>query len=570
MQRHLDPWLLGILALTAILGVYQLDWGLPNHNTSWAADALGPLTVLSIARRSFTSWNTGWFYFKYPLGYPFLLLAVNAPYLGWLLISGDWRNPSSLYPYGFADPERALYIMTLIGRASSVVLVMATVALTYGIGRRLLGRLAGRLAAWFVATAYPIVYYAHTTNLDAAYLFWLTLALWATVVATETPVRWAYVTLGVAAAMAMSTKEQGYAFLLSLPVILVLYGERAQPRTQSVVQRGWKAVWNPGTRAGLIAAVLTMLLAGNAFMNPSGMVNRFLNLSGRHVEGVAARLTPVSFALFKGAAKEQQYLHQLVDAMESSLGLPLLLVAALGVVHLSWQRSRATLCLLLPVAAYYFVSLRTHDLIQLRYTLPMIVLGALAAAAVLAASAARWPGPAAVVISVLAAFGLVRAVELDLLLRNDSRYAAEAWMRTHLAPGTTVESYQKPVYLPRFDGMAARFVPLSERSIAAIEARRPDVVVTSSAAKKGITHRWNPDWRRGNTLLVEAPPATALLQALERGDLPYRQVASFTQQPTTLRVRITSLCPTITVYQRTDVAAADRGKHGMMDAEAPS
>jgi len=185
-----DPWLIAVLAVSAALGVYQIDWGLPNGNASWAADALGPLTVLSIARRSFATWNSGWFYFKYPLGYPFLLLGVYAPYLVWLRLIGQWQHPQSTYPYGFADPETALYTMALLGRGLSVLLTVGTVACTYGIARRLLGRPAGILAAWFTATAYPIVYYAHTTNLDAAYLFWLTLGLWATVAATDGAGRW--------------------------------------------------------------------------------------------------------------------------------------------------------------------------------------------------------------------------------------------------------------------------------------------------------------------------------------------------------------------------------------------
>jgi dolichyl-phosphate-mannose-protein mannosyltransferase len=556
-----DPWLLAVLGLSAVLCLYQLQWGLPNGNASWGADALGPLTVLGIARHSFSSWNSGWFYFKYPTGYPLLLLAAYLPYLGFLFVTGGWKHPVATYPYGLADPEAALLTMTLIGRVLSVVMVVTTVALVYGVGQRLAGRLTGLLAAFFVATAYPIVYYGHTTNLDAAYLFWLTLALWATVVAIDTPGRWPLVVVGIGAAMATATKEQGYAFLLSLPIILAYYAHQTQPATLSPVRRWWAAVWNPATRAGLAAAAVTLLVASNAIINPRGLLNRFLNLSGQQIEGVSARFTPVHFSLFKGLPKEQQYVQQFVDVMESSLGLPLLLVAGAGVIYLAWSRSRAAFCILLPAAAYYFVSLRTHDLIQLRYTLPMTMLAGLCAGAMCAAAFTARPRVVGPLIAVLCVVALVRALELDLLLRDDSRYAAETWMRSNMTVGSTVEIYQKPVYLPRFDGVALRSVPLADRSVAGLVERRPDFIVISSAAKKGITHRWNPDWRKGNTLLVESPDAASMLAALEGGQLPYRRVAAFEQHPVMLRVRITSLCPKISIFRRTDASPVAPAEH---------
>ena len=550
MCTRRDPWLFAVLAVSAGLGAYHLQWGLPNGNSSWAADALAPLTVFGIVRRSVASWNSGWFYFKYPLGYPLVLLASFAPYVGALMLGGHFRHPTMTYPYGFSNPEAAFYTMTLIGRSLSVAMVVAIVALTYGIGRRLLGRTAARLSAWFVATAYPLVYYAHTTNLDAAYLLWLTLALWATVVATENQQRWPYVVLGIAAAMAMATKEQGFAWLLVLPVILVVYGWRAMPASLAPVRRWWAALWNARTRAGLGAAILTMTLADNAVTNPRGLVNRFLNLTGHQLPGVTARLTPLKFSLFKGGAKEWHYASQLGDVMESTFGLPLLLVVVAGVIYVAWRRPRAACCLLLPAAAYYFVSLRTHDLITLRYTLPLTVIGSLCAGALGAASVASLPRLAGVVLAGLCVLTLARAVELDLLLRHDSRYAAEEWMRGHVPAASVVETYQKPVYLPRLAGLQQRSVPLEERSIEGVTQRRPDFIVISSAAKKGISHRWNPDWRQGHSLLVEAPAAQQFLDALEHERLPYRGVARFEQQPRLLRLRITSLCPDISIFQR--------------------
>ena len=543
--------LAAILLLSLALNCYQLSWGLPNGNFSWAADALGPLTVFSIARRSVMPFNSGWFYFKYSLGYPLTLLASFVPYLSILVLSGRLRHPVPTYPYGFANPEAALYMLTLSGRVLSVAMVVAVVALTYGIGRRLLGRSAALLGAWLVATAYPVIYYAHTTNLDAAYLFWLTLALWATVVATETDRRWPYLTLGIAAAMAMATKEQGFALLSVLPLIIVVQVRRKLPAQGGPLRRWGAAAWNGRTRAGLVAALITIAIAENAITNPRGLVNRFLNLTGHQLPGVTARLTPLKFSLFKGSAKEWQYISQLGRALESTFGLPLLLLVVAGVVYVGWWRRRAALYLLLPAAAYYFVSLRTHELITLRYTLPLVVIGSLCAGAVALAVHAVMPRLGSVVIVGLCALSFARAVELDLLLQHDSRYQVEQWLKRHATAANTIETYQKAVYLPRLSGFDHREVPLEQRTLEGIEQRRPDFIIISSAAKKGITHRWNPDWRQGHTLLIAGPGAAAFLNALEREQLPYRRVARFEQRPMLLRLRITSLCPEISIFQRT-------------------
>jgi hypothetical protein len=541
-----------ILAMTAALGLYEVNWGLPNGNYSWAADALGPLTVLSIVKHSTASWNSGWFYFKYPLGYPLLLLLVDGPYLGFLHLTGGFRYPQAIYPYGFVDPESALHTMALLGRGVSLACILGTVALTYDIGRRLFGRTGGLLAAWFVATAYPMVYYAHTTNLDAAYLFWLMLALWATVLAAETNKHWAYVVLGIAAAMAVSTKEQGFAFLLPLPPLIALRRLQASGLSPRSARDWWRMSWNRGTRAGLLATVITVVVANNVVYNPTGFVNRILYLSGRPLPGVTARLAPVEFGVFKGVGKEWQYATQLFDGIESSLGLPLLLSALVGAGYLLWKRRWwPAAYLFVPALTQYYLSLRTLDLIALRYTLPLSVILALSAAVLCApALTTRARGVPALLVLGLCGLGLARATELDLVLRNDPRYQAEAWMRAHIPSTSTLEIYQKPVYLPRFGSMTVHEVALEQRTEAGIAERHPDFVVLSSAAKKGITHRWNPNWRQGRTLLVKDPNATAFLDALESQRLGYRVAARFTAQPTLLRLRITSLCPTITIFQR--------------------
>ena len=481
--RRWDPWLYVIVGVSIAIDIWKLDWGLPNGNTSWAADALGPLTVLSIARHSIIPWNSGWFYFKYPLGYPLLLLILWAPYLGLQILTGHLRSPGAAYPYGFTHPDTALYLLALVGRGLSVACVAGTVALTYGIGRRLFGRVAGRLAAWFTATAYPFVYYAHTTNLDATHVFFIVLALWATVVAARTDARLPYALLGVAAAMAVSTKEQAFALFLPLPILVVAGRWRDLPATIFGARRYLAAVWNSGTRTAVASTIVTLVVANNVLLNPSGFVRRLIYLSGRPVAGVSARLAPVKFSLFKGVAKEWQYLCQLGDAVESSLGLPLCVLVVGGIAYVVWRRPRAAVFLLAPAVAQYYLSLRTLDLITLRYTLSLSVIGVLCAAALCAdlLHRGRYRMLVGIAVGGVCALALARALELDLMLRDDARYQAEVWMRENM-PAANVEIYQKGTYLPRFKGVAIHKVPLGERTIEGLAERHPGFIVTSSAA----------------------------------------------------------------------------------------
>ncbi len=546
MSSRIDRWRIGILFVSLIVSSYHLNWGLPNGNRSWAADALGPATALGVVSRSFADWNSGWFYFKYPLGHPLLLAVTYVPYLGYLLVTGGWRAPTSTYPYGFADPERALFVLAMCGRMLSVLLAIGTVALTYAIGERLGGKQAGRLSAWFVATCYPVVYYAHTTNIDEAYLFWLILALYCALAAGQTDDWLPWGGLGLAAAMAVATKEQAFAFLLPLPFLVLLSRGR--------VHGGVRVCWSRPTLVMVGTAIAVAAVATNALFNPMGFVSRMAFVLGRPLQPVAVRLLPVEFAWFKGA-KEWQYLSQLWDGVESAFGTLLALLVAAGAVAIL-RRPRAAGWLLVPVVAYYYLSLRGMELIALRYLLPLLVVAAVLAALLIEQLDARMPTKVARiavrgVVLTLALLALARAIELDLLLETDARYQAEAWLEEHLPVGASGEVYQKPTYLPRFrKRWPVSLVPMEARTVHGIREREPDFIVLSSISRRSMFSVWNPDWRSTRTLLLREPEAARMIEAIENGSLGYRRAAVFAQRPRLIRSRITSLCPEISIYVR--------------------
>jgi hypothetical protein len=50
----------------------------------------------------------------------------------------------------------------------------------------------------------------------------------------------------------------------------------------------------------------------------------------------------------------------------------------------------------------------------------------------------------------LALFALHQDIAITAAMLNDPRYDAEAWMRAHVRPGDTIETFGQNAYLPRF------------------------------------------------------------------------------------------------------------------------
>jgi hypothetical protein len=113
-------------------------WGLPNGNQTWAADSVAPMTPLSVAYHIFAEngFNSGYFYFKYPVGHQLLLAAVSAPVLATAWLRGDLAGIETDYPFGFSDPEAYLTVLGRTARTLSAIFATAIVLLVAGIARQ--------------------------------------------------------------------------------------------------------------------------------------------------------------------------------------------------------------------------------------------------------------------------------------------------------------------------------------------------------------------------------------------------------------------------------------------------
>jgi hypothetical protein len=555
-------WLAVILLLSLCVNSIGIGWGLPNNQGTWAADSLQPTAPMAIAKHGLFGerWNSGWFYFKYPFGHPLVLLAAQLPYLAWLRINGDFRTPLSTYPYGFRHPDRALTALAVLTRVVSVVMGVGLTALAYVIAAALFGTAAGLGAAVLVTGCYPMVFYAHTSNVDVPMLFWIARSVAATLMAAVPGSRSAAALAGVAMAMALLTKEQSVGALAAIPVVWWL---RRSERRAGL----WAAAWRQALIASAACAAV-VIVVGNVWWNPSGFLNRWRFLLGTLPQPVREKYAPYQFIVQVpkafSLAREMQHLAKVASTVVSALTIPVLLICMLGTIWALWRRPRYAAVPMVLIASYDVLSLRAGALVPVRYTMPVLYF-ALILGGALAAAAVDWIGSArrstariaAAVLGVAGLCALLPGIEVDRLLVKDPRYAAEAWLRTHLSNPARIETYQRLTYLPRFgDGVQVVQVPIEQRTTGAFAERQPDAVVLSSGGRAGLTGRYERNWQPGMPIIADVQPAQDFFEQLTGERLGYRRVGHFHATTTWITPRINSLNPEITIFARDHISDA--------------
>ena len=534
MARDRDKGLVTVVVLSVILNGLGLSWGLPPVGYfAWDVDGIAPLQPLIAAKRMFVDdwWNSG-YYNKYPMGHFFILMAAYAPYMGFLRLSGGFRNPSEDYPFGFTDPETALTTLSLIARSVSALMGVGIVLLVYLTARRLAGRTAAFFAALIVAVSPPFIFYAHTGNVDTPSLFWSALALFAfgRLVAGRHEMR-NYVLLGAAVAMAAATKEQTVGLFLLMPLsVVIVHVQQRDPasRRASAVLR---AVRDPRLLVGLLACVATFVIATHLVFNWDGNMLRLRwRLFGIHpIYGtshpgvIAGPVGPV-----RGVADIVKHTAQAMNP-----GLFAAAVAGLVVlcVRRTWARHLA-----LALAAYVALAVSMMHFIAARFVMEVILVLAFFAGPVLAylwTLGRRRSGALVTVVVLICAYSLAYGAEIDYLLVRDARYAAEAWLDTQATRGATVEAFSAPTYLPRFPRTmrVEHHEDLASAELERIQERAPDFVVLSSAYSRRFTDGEDE----------------ALLAGLLRGDFGYRPVRVFRTDPLLAPRLIPALSPEIVV-----------------------
>ncbi|MBX3204647.1 MAG: hypothetical protein KF764_06230 [Labilithrix sp.] len=468
LRVHARSPLAWILLAVGILHVVGVGWGLPGSD-GWDNDGVAPRDYLPGLVATYTP---GRFY-TYPPVHLALLAVLTLP----VVLVAAMRAPSLAVPDLVGEILKVPYMTSIayVARSASLVMSLGVVLFLARIAEELraheLGlsppvgddgrggrwtdervRRAGFCTAAFAGVNASLTYYAHTSNLDVPYLFWGT---WALLVFTRAIARREPRLLRRAfalAVLAVGTKDQAYGmFLLSLPAAFAIW----------VARDAWaRARRGPIVREAAIAlagAVVLFAFVDAAIVNPSGFAARV-----RFLTGTASQDFVEYTRDWSGRAGIVADAARLFHLQYPSVLAPLI---ALGVVHALVMARRTpaerrgaqvTLALLPLFVAISFTvtfnwsSLRTDARFLLPQALALAVYGGRAVDALVFASrrAVRTLGRVVVPAALALAFFACVAVDVNLLF--DPRYDAEAWLRSHVRPGDTIETYGLNVYLPRF------------------------------------------------------------------------------------------------------------------------
>ena len=549
-ERARDLWIIALLILVSLtLYLPGIGWGLPPADSlatlrSWAVDEIGPHGPVAELLKTFTRIEAG--SPEYPLGNPqyplfhYVVVAVfYTPYLAFQWLTGGLTTPRGSYPFGFTDPVNSIHMLLLTARGVSVLMGAATVAAGYVLATSMWGRLAGVLAGVFTMLMYPMFYYARTSNVDVPALFWssVVFVLVALCLRDRALTRRRAVWMGIAAALAVATKDQSYGYFLLFPLILLpLHFRTVRGEGPRRLWSEWEA---PLLGAGVAVAV---------YVVASGFVFYPEKFFG-HIHfirfGFPGSRDPLKYPATLGG-----YWGLLLETFQhllDMLGWPIVVAAGVGAL-ICLARDRMSLALFLPLPAFFLAVLVPVRFVVFRYVIVLaFVLACFAARAVAwGLESDRWPLRAVAILILVSGCGLwlLRGADLTYAMLNDSRHEASAWFTQHARPGDRVEFFGpkgRVVLLPRLpDGL----IPLNSRvGSRPGEGALQGEFVLAIGPEDQENHRRCPAW---------------VYEGLKSGSLGYDMVAeirtSFTPHPNLFWVD-----PRIQIFARRDRAVHIRG-----------
>jgi len=170
--------------------------------------------------------------------------------------------------------------------------------------------------------------------------------------------------------------------------------------------------------------------------------------------------------------------------LRDAMGWPALALCIAGIFYASRRRPWSAV-LLLPALSYVLFSIVPAKYAPMRFILPLVPILAVFGG-FLAGRLLRVPLAARLITVPLLVFvfghAFLHALNGDLILVNDSRYLAEAWLRENASAGARIGTYSTAQYLPRLDWLGYRVerIPEDEIGEAALRERRPDYLVLTS------------------------------------------------------------------------------------------
>lgn len=452
--------LLGIILLSFAINVIGINWGLPNSNyNSWAADEIVPRRVLEALEKGFAN---GWHY-KYPPVQFYLLALFYSPVL--LLHQLNLVNVYDLSTYT---------LLFYLGRFLTVLMAGGLLAIVYLCGREIFDQKSALFTTLITSLSINYIYYSKVINLEIPYLFWFMLSILFYLKILKSHQLKDYLLFALMAAFTVATKDQGYAFYLLTPFFIVWQHYRICQQQQPNITFFQSLLDKKITRS-IGVGLGSFLLLHNVIFNLQGFFN--------HVDliiGGNARIHPMYEANIFGQLK---MLRHSLTHLRFSMGWPFYALCLIGFCRYlpKIQQNVLLYWLTIPFVSYYLfyiALLRDNDV---RYLMPLGIMLAFFGGKCLA----DWLNPLqgqfrlkAIAVTVLTIYTLGYGFTVNALMVQDSRYAAEAWMKENIPSDTKIFGAGDRKFLPRLEPWDEEIVKYpTPESLSAIQ---PDYIVFSS------------------------------------------------------------------------------------------
>ncbi len=418
-----------VLVASAALNLTGIFWGLPNYYPTWESDNIGSASVLGHMYHMFSGDD-----YKYPPFHFFVSAVFYLPYLVFLRATGGLASPSSVFPFGFADPLSALTALTLITRLINIAMGVGIVLFVYLSSREMFDDSKASLFSAIILSLCPLfIALSKISRIDVPMMFHVTVSLYFYIRALKGGRKRDYALFGLFAALAMSTKDQAAA-VFALPVIGLLVWRVRHRRKSGMGLRD--LLYDRKVICMVLAFAITYVLANNMVMDLQGYVNRTGHwLGGAGVTGyVEYQNSLTGHALL---------LSETAQLLLFAMTTPMFLVSVLAFAHLLRRPGKGRLLsfmLLLALISYYAFSIFWMRFVYPRHVLPMIVPLAMVGGKLMSDA---WGGGSLrkMLVLCMVAFSVTQAVGMDYLMLNDSRYHAEAWLLANVDKGSTIDAW---------------------------------------------------------------------------------------------------------------------------------